>query len=165
VFTVGIIPALNGKLPSTGIDMTNFDFTGVQLSAIICFCLFPMAAWLITLIVMNFYKLSGPKLREIQAVNSVRKAAISGGMPKEQAMSLWTTIDQVPAEYVQKVRMRLDKKTGLIKKDAKENILDRIYHAIWGKNEKITADPSINAIPIPEQYRQSNIDTDKNQCG
>jgi Na+/melibiose symporter-like transporter len=143
VFTVSMIPALNGKLPSTGLDLTNFDFSGVKLSAIICFCLLPMIAWVVTLLCMYFYKLSGEKLREIQAVNAVRKDAIAGGMPKEEAMKMWQTIDQVPAEYVQEAS-----------KTPKENFMDKIYNKIWGKKEKTKAAPSSNAIEIPAQYRK-----------
>lgn len=157
VFTVNLIPALNGALPSTGLDMTNFDFTGVKLSALICFCFLPMASWLITLVCMNFYKLSGSKLREIQAVNNVRKSAMAGGMSKEEAMATWITIDQVPAEFVQELRIKLDKKTGLPIGKPKHNILDKIYGALWGRNEKVPVEPSINAIPIPEAYLEKPV--------
>lgn len=159
VFTVGLIPALNGKLPSTGLDMTGFDYTGVKLSAIICFCLLPMIAWLITLVCMKFYKLSGDKLKEIQAVNAVRKEAISGGMPKEEALATWRTIDQVPAQFMHAEKERVNKKTGNVEnKEKKIGILDKMYHAVWGKSEKASAAPSCNAIPIPQQYRLENDD-------
>ena len=102
-----------------------------------------MIAWIVTLICMYFYRLSGEKLREIQAVNAVRKAAIAGGMPKEEAMKTWQTIDQVPAEYVQDAA-----------KTQKENIMDKIYNRIWGRKEKTKAAPSANAIQIPPQYRK-----------
>lgn len=150
VFTVGIIPALSGALPSTGTVIT--DFTGVRLSAIICFCLLPMVAWLVTIVCMFFYKLSGERLKEIQAVNAVRKAAMAGGMSKEEAMKTWVTIDQVPAEFIPEEKPRVDKKTGRILPPKKENIADKIYKAIWGRKEKVLAQPSVNAIPIPPQY-------------
>ncbi len=154
VFTVGIIPALNGKLPSVGIDMTGFDFSGVKLAAIITFCLLPMAAWIVTLISMYFYKLNGSKLREIQAVNQVRKAAMKMGMPKEEVMQTWKTIDQVPEEFVQKEKRHFNRKGEDITDD-NSSIFDRIYHKIWGHNEDITSKPSANAVPIPEKYIQS----------
>lgn len=157
VFTVALIPALKGALPSTGLDLTNFDYSGVKLSAIITFCLLPMAAWLVTLICMRFYKLSGARLREIQAVNSVRKAAINGGMPKDEAMVTWKTIDQVPAEYVQAIKVRINKKTGQPLSPLKENIADKIYNKIWGRKEKTSAEPSVNAIPIPEKYQTKDV--------
>lgn len=151
VFTVGLIPALGGNLPSTGTSIT--DLTGVRLSTIICFCLLPMAAWLVTIVCMMFYKLSGEKLKEIQAVNAVRKAAMAGGMSKEEAMQTWVTIDQVPAEFVPEEKKRIDKKTGAILPPAKPNIMDKIYFAVWGRREKTLAKPSSNAVPIPEEYR------------
>jgi len=154
VFTVGIIPALNGKLPSVGIDMTGFDFSGVKLAAIITFCLLPMSAWIVTMISMYFYKLDGPKLREIQAVNQIRKAAINMGMPKVEAMQTWKTIDQVPEEYVQKEKRNFNRK-GKDITDDNSSIFDRIYHKIWGHNDDITSTPSSNPVPIPEKYLQN----------
>ncbi len=151
VFTVGLIPALNGALPSTGLDLTGFDYTGVRLSGMICFCILPMISWIITLICMFFYKLSGAKLKEVQAVNAVRKAAMAGGMTKEEAMATWTSIDQVPEEFVAKDKVVIDKKTGK-PKPVKESIIDKIYKKIWGRKEAAQAAPSSNAIPIPEQY-------------
>lgn len=135
VFTVTLIPGLKGALPSTGLNLTNFDYSGVKLSAIITFCLLPMTAWLITLFCMRFYNLNGAKLREDQSVNAIRKAAMNGGMPKEEAMLTWKTIDQVPAEYVQIIRVRKDKKTGLPIPNSKENIVDKIYNNYGGKRK------------------------------
>ncbi len=152
VFTVGIIPALNGALPSTGLDMTNFDFTGVRLSALITFAFIPMFAWLVTMISMHFYKLNGEKLREIQAVNAVRKHAIAGGMPKKEALTLWTTFDQVPDEFVNELHIRQDSQ----KKFLFESFFDKLYHTFWGKFEEQVNQPSINAIPIPEAYQKNN---------
>lgn len=153
IFTVGLVPALNGKLPSTGLDLTNFDYTGVKLAAIISFCVLPMIAWVITMFSMYFYKLNGPKLTEIQAVNAVRKAAMTLGMPKEKVMTTWTKIEQVPNEYVNAVRKKYDKKTKLEIIDDKVSLFDKIYHKVWGHNEDIIGVPSSNPIPIPKQYR------------
>ena len=47
----------------------------------------------------DFY-LTGARMREIQAVNAVRKDAIASGMSLKEAMATWQTIDQVPAEYL-----------------------------------------------------------------
>ena len=38
-------------------------------------------------------------MKEIQAVNAVRKEAIAGGMSMEEAMEKWQTIEQVPEEF------------------------------------------------------------------
>ncbi len=149
VFTIGMVPALNGKLPSTGIDLTNFDYTGVRLSVIICFCLLPMGAWVITLFSMFFYKLSGAKLKEIQAVNNVRKIAMGYGMSKHEAMATWRTIDQVPAEYIPVTMNPRCTKNDQVPEEAKETFMDKIYHKLWGHNEEIEVVPSANPIPIP----------------
>jgi len=140
-FTIGLIPSLNGKLPSTGIDLSGFDYSGVQLSSIINFAILPMGAWIITLVSMYFYKLSGAKLREIQAVNNVRKIAMGYGMPKSEAMVTWKTIDQVPAQYVPQRK----KGSELIQK---ETFMDKIYHKIWGHNDDMEVIPSSNPVPI-----------------
>lgn len=154
VFTVGLIPALNGKLPSVGIDMTGFDYSGVKLAAIITFCLLPMAGWIVTMISMYFYKLSGPKLKEIQAVNQVRKAALTMGMPKAEVMETWKTIDQVPEEYVFKEEKQINRKGKEISEE-KQSFFDRVYHKLWGHNDDLASVPSSNAIPIPGKYKQS----------
>lgn len=120
---------------------------GMQVSAIICFCLLPMIAWLITTFCMTKYGLSGRKLEEVQAVNSVRKAAVKGGMSMEEAMSTWQSIDQVPAVFV-----------NANAEDAKENVLDKIYNKVFTKHEQVTSNPpSSNAIYIPEQYLTEEV--------
>ncbi len=129
---------------------------GMQLSAIICFCLLPMAAWLVTTFCMTRYSLSGKRLQEIQAVNTVRKFAIQGGMSTEEAMATWQTIDQVPAIFIHHHAPRINKKTGEIIEE-KDNILDKIYNKVFTKCEKTAAEPSINAIDIPEQYRTEEV--------
>ena len=63
------------------------------------FCVVPMLAWIATLIAMRGYKLTGARMKEIQAINAVRKDAISKGMSVENAMQKWQTIDQVPDEF------------------------------------------------------------------
>ncbi|MDI6453244.1 MFS transporter [Peloplasma aerotolerans] len=144
VFIVGFIPALNGKLPSTGIVIS--DYTGVLPSALITFALIPMVSWVITLISMRFYKLNGNKLREIQAVNAIRKKAISLGMPKEKAMATWTTIGQVPKEFINEYETIIEEKTE------KQSMIDKLYNKIWGKHEAINEDPASNVIEIPKEY-------------
>lgn len=145
VFTIGLVPGLNGKLPSTGIDLSGFDYSGVQLSAIINFAILPMIAWLITLFAMYFYKLNGSKLVEVQAVNSVRKVAMSRGMSKSDVIKRWKTIDQVPKEYIpEKELSKFD--------HSHDTLLDKIYHHLWGHNEDVGYKPSANSVEIPEDY-------------
>lgn len=74
---------------------------GMNTIVIVLFCVIPMVAWAATLIAMKGYALTGEKMKEIQAVNNVRKAAIADGMSMEEAMAKYQTIDQVPAEFLQ----------------------------------------------------------------
>ena len=147
LFIVFMVPGLNG-LPA---EDTAY-MPGMEVSAIICFCVLPMVAWLITTFCMTRYGLSGKKLQEIQAVNAVRKAAVQGGMSMDEAMATWQTIDQVPAEFIPVKKPKINKKTGEVIVD-KENFLDKIYNKVFARKEKVTsAPPSSNAIRIPEQY-------------
>ncbi|MDO4267695.1 MAG: MFS transporter [Eubacteriales bacterium] len=72
---------------------------GMHGVVVVLFCVVPMLAWIATLIAMKGYSLTGEKMKEIQAVNAVRKDAISRGMDLKDAMEKWKTIDQVPAEF------------------------------------------------------------------
>lgn len=146
IFIVGIVPGLNA-LPTEGTPYMD----GMKLSAIICFCLLPMASWLITTFCMTRYRLSGKKLEEIQAVNAVRKAAIEGGMSLEQAMETWKTIDQVPAEFIPVKKPRINKKTGEVIVE-KENFFDKLYKKVFTRHENEVKEPSVNAIPIPDEF-------------
>ncbi len=60
---------------------------GMNWVVIILFCVIPMVAWALTLWAMKGYELSGPRMKEIQAVNAKRKEAIAGGMSMEEAMA------------------------------------------------------------------------------
>lgn len=152
LFIVYLVPGLD-MLP---VEETQY-MPGMELSTIICFCLLPMAAWLVTTFCMTRYGLSGKKLQEIQAVNAVRKSAVQGGMSMEQAMQTWKTIDQVPAMFVPVKKPRIDKKTGEPIEE-KENLLDKIYNKIFTKREETTsAEPSSNAVPIPEEYLTDEV--------
>lgn len=95
------------------------------------------------LVLYEKYSLSGEKLREVQAVNSVRKAAISLGMPKEEAMETWKTIDQVPKKYIPE--------EPKISQNKFFDKVDEVYERIWEKEKNINEE-SINAIDIPSKY-------------
>lgn len=147
IFIVFLVPGLNA-LPG---EATPY-MEGMKLSAIICFCLLPMFAWLVTLFCMSRYRLSGKKLEEIQAVNAVRKQAIAGGMSEEQALKTWQTIDQVPKEFVPVKKQRINKKTGLALEE-KDNYLDKIYNKIFTRRESRISDlASSNAVAIPSEF-------------
>ena len=60
--------------------------SGMNWVVIVLFCIIPMAAWLITLIVMKGYALTGDRMKEIQDINAKRKEAIANGMSMEEAM-------------------------------------------------------------------------------
>ena len=59
---------------------------GMNWVVIILFCVIPMCAWALTLFCMKCYELTGPRMKEIQAVNAQRKEAIAAGMSMEEAM-------------------------------------------------------------------------------
>jgi Na+/melibiose symporter-like transporter len=89
-----------------GLDILPTQYSpyteGMNVVVIILFCIVPMVAWAATLIAMKGYALTGDRMKEIQAVNAVRKDAIAKGMSMEEAMQKWTTMDQVPQEYLPK---------------------------------------------------------------
>ena len=48
---------------------------------------------------LDILKEHGLGLKEIQAVNAVRRDAIGKGMELSEAMEKWKTLEQVPEEY------------------------------------------------------------------
>ncbi len=68
---------------------------GMNWIVILLFCIIPMLAWTATLLVMRKYELTGPKMKEIQAVNAARKEGISKGMTLEAAMEKWKTAEDI----------------------------------------------------------------------
>ena len=60
---------------------------GMNWVVIVLFCIIPMVAWAVTLLVMKGYELTGPRMKEIQAINAQRKEAIANGMSMEEAMN------------------------------------------------------------------------------
>lgn len=77
-------------------DTTTAYVPGMKGLTVVLFCIIPMIAWVLTLIAMKGYTLTGRRMEEIQATNSARKAAVEAGMPIEEAMEKW------PGEEVQK---------------------------------------------------------------
>jgi len=53
---------------------------------IILFCIVPMTAWIVTLIAMKGYELTGDRMKEIQSVNARRREAVERGMSLKEAM-------------------------------------------------------------------------------
>ena len=62
---------------------------GMNWVVIVLFCVIPMVAWAATLICMKGYELTGPRMKEIQAINAKRKEAIANGMTMEEAMEAY----------------------------------------------------------------------------
>lgn len=60
---------------------------GMNGVVIALFCVVPMCAWALTLLVMRKYELDGERIKVIQAVNAARKTAINNGMSMEEAMA------------------------------------------------------------------------------
>lgn len=69
---------------------------GIKLAIIVMFCVIPMVAWAATLLAMKGYALTGEKMKEIQAVNTARKAAIAEGMTMDEAIVKYQTMADIP---------------------------------------------------------------------
>ncbi len=70
---------------------------GMNWVVIVLFCIIPMIAWLATLWAMKGYKLTGEKMKEIQAINVARKAYIADGHTLEEAMEAIKTVEDADA--------------------------------------------------------------------
>ena len=44
---------------------------------------------------MKGYTLTGPRMKEIQAINAARKEEIANGMSIEEAMEKWQTVEDI----------------------------------------------------------------------
>lgn len=94
---VGIAVSVIGleKLPTADTPYAP----GMNWVVIILFCIVPMIAWIATLIAMKGYHLTGPRMKEIQAINAARKDEVAKGLTLEEAMKKYESIEQVPAAY------------------------------------------------------------------
>ena len=68
---------------------------GMNWVVIALFCIVPMVAWAITLLAMRGYELSGPRMKEIQAINNARKELVANGMSLEDAMAKIQTVEDI----------------------------------------------------------------------
>ena len=68
---------------------------GMNIVVIITFCVIPMVAWALTLWAMKGYELSGPRMKEIQAINAARKELVANGMSLEDAMAQVQTVEDI----------------------------------------------------------------------
>ena len=103
-----LVSSLSATVVGIAVGLIGLDILPTQYSpytegmnwvVIVLFCIIPMLAWAATLLAMKNYSLTGERMKEIQAVNAVRKDAISKGMSMEEAMKTWQTMDQVPAQF------------------------------------------------------------------
>ena len=91
---VSIIFLICAGLNELPTDATPYS-AGIKVAVIVMFCVIPMVAWVATLWAMRGYSLTGRKMKEIQAVNSARKAYIAEGHTLEEAMDTFKTVDDV----------------------------------------------------------------------
>lgn len=71
---------------------------GMKWVVIVLFCIIPILAWIVTLIAMRGYPLTGERMHEIQEINGVRKQAIAEGMSLEEALERWKTMEDIKKE-------------------------------------------------------------------
>lgn len=90
---VGVAVSLIG-LENLPVAETPYS-EGMNWVVIALFCIVPMVAWAITLIAMRGYELSGPRMKEIQAINTARKELVAKGMTLEEAMAKIQTIEDI----------------------------------------------------------------------
>ena len=91
VVTVALMTIGVSDLPD--VDSPYVD--GMNWVVIALFCGVPMLAWIVTLIAMKGYELSGPRMKEIQAINLARKELVAKGMTLEQAMAKIKTVEDI----------------------------------------------------------------------
>ena len=68
---------------------------GMNWVVIVLFCIVPMVAWALTLWAMKGYELSGPRMKEIQAINAARKELVAQGKTLEEAMQAIQTVEDI----------------------------------------------------------------------
>ena len=88
---VGIAITLIGldKLPTA---LTPY-VDGMNWLVVVLFVIVPLVAWILTLLAMKGYELSGPRMKEIQMVNNKRKEAMASGMTFEEASHKYMTME------------------------------------------------------------------------
>ena len=65
---------------------------GMNWLVIILFVIVPMIAWIMTLLAMKGYELTGARMKEIQTVNHKRKEMIAQGMSFDEASRKYVTV-------------------------------------------------------------------------
>ena len=94
-----LVSSLSGTVVGLAVGLIGFSnlptkttayAEGMHWVVIVLFCLIPMASWIVTLIAMRGYSLTGEKMKTISKVNAARRAAIADGMSAEEAMKTIT---------------------------------------------------------------------------
>ena len=90
---VGVAVSIIGLqvLPTATTPYTD----GMNVLVIILFVAIPMIAWVLTLLAMRGYELTGARMKEIQAVNAKRKEAIASGMTFAEASQKYVTLEDL----------------------------------------------------------------------
>ncbi len=91
VVTIALMTIGVSDLPD--VDSPYVD--GMNWVVIALFCIVPMVAWALTLWAMKGYELSGPRMKEIQAINVARKELVAQGMTLEEAMAKIQTVEDI----------------------------------------------------------------------
>lgn len=91
VVTIALMTIGVSELP----DAHDPYVPGMNWVVIALFCIVPMVAWVLTLWAMKGYELSGPRMKEIQAINAARKELVENGMTLEEAMNKIQTVEDV----------------------------------------------------------------------
>ena len=76
-------------------DVDSPYVDGMNWVVIALFCIVPMVAWVLTLWAMKGYELSGPRMKEIQAINNARKELVANGATLEEAMAQIQTVEDI----------------------------------------------------------------------
>lgn len=94
-----LVSSLSGTIVGLAVGFIGFSnlptkatpyAQGMNWVVIGLFCLIPMASWVVSLLVMKGYSLTGEKMRTISKVNAARREAIAGGMSAQEAMQTIT---------------------------------------------------------------------------
>ena len=91
IVTIALMTIGVSELP----DAHDPYIDGMNWVVIALFCIVPMVAWLLTLWAMKGYELSGPRMKEIQAINAARKDLVANGMSLEEAMLQIQTVEDI----------------------------------------------------------------------
>lgn len=94
-----LVSSLSGTVVGLAVGLIGFSnlptkltpyTAGMNYVVIALFCIIPMVSWVIALIAMRGYALTGDRMKAINKVNAARRAAIEEGMPIQEAMKTIT---------------------------------------------------------------------------